>query len=77
MRIIEYSLQADQDLEGIFEFSYFRFGKSQTEKYLKSLEAHIFMLAKSHIIFYHFNDSKLRVERVLHGKSDYLNLKIF
>ena len=97
MRRVEYSLQADKDLEDILAFSFSKFGEVQTIKYFKNLEAHIFKLAnnpyigkaqpeiektirnfvyESHIVFYHFDDSKLRVERVLHGRSDYFSLKL-
>lgn len=33
MRTVEYSLQADQDLEDILAFSFFKFGETQTVKY--------------------------------------------
>lgn len=47
-------------------------GKAQPE-IEKDIRSFVY---ERHIIFYHFDDSKLRVERVLHGKSDYLSLKL-
>jgi len=39
--------EADLDLDGIWEYSYKQWGKTQANKYLNKLEEHFFMLAEN------------------------------